>query len=99
MVDPLKSRAVLLYLSVGRSSYPKHEPEALSTAFDETESAQMGRYVSNLLKEMYAIPLDWHEHTLQSATAFIEAEMGRRHPELSPEAIAALGWDFSFSWK
>jgi len=87
MVDVLKSRAVVLYLSVGRSSYPKPDPEALTAVFDGEVAVEMRSYITDLLTEMSAIALDWHGHTLQSRTAVIEAEMGRRDPALSPEAI------------
>ena len=99
MVDVLKSRAVLLYLSVGRESYPKHAPDALGIAFGRRESEELRGYVEGLLTEMYAIPVDWQMHSLLSGTAAVEAEMRGRHPELSNEAIHALGWDFSYSWK
>src|SRR5438105_1681605 len=98
-VDAVKSRAVVLYLSVGRASYPKHNPGALDSAFTPVEADELRGYVESLLTEMYALPVNWQMHSLLSGTYAVEAELRVRHPELSDDAIHALGWDFSYSWK
>lgn len=98
MIDHLKSKAVILYLSVGRSSYPKKDPEALDREFGP-EGAALRRYVKELLAEMYAIPIDWQAHSYQSGIDAVKAEMHVRHPELSEDAIQALRWDLSYQWK
>ena len=45
------------------------------------------------------MPVDWNALSLGDAGRFAAAEMGRRHPELSGEALDALAWNFSFVWR
>jgi hypothetical protein len=98
MIDNLKSKAVVLYLSVGSSAYPKKDPEALDREFGP-EGAELRRYVKELLAEMYTIPIDWQVHSYQSGIDAVKVEMHARHPELSEDAIQALRWDLSYQWK
>ncbi|HLZ62150.1 MAG TPA: hypothetical protein VKR06_34835 [Ktedonosporobacter sp.] len=98
MIDKPKSDAVILYLSVGRSSYPKEDPGALDHTFGP-QGAELGSYVKGIVSEMLAIPIDWQAHSGWSWVETIQAEMHLRHPELSEEAIQALGWYISYTLK
>lgn len=98
-MDEVQSRAVIVYMGVGRTPFPKCDPEDLSEVFGE-EAKTLLPYVKGLCDEIWSIEVDWSTHTLDSATEMATAEMCARHPELSDEAIEALGWGFSYShWK
>jgi hypothetical protein len=98
MTPDQKSRAVLLYLSVGRLPMPYRDPDALITEFGTDEGEKLEKYVQGLLSEMFSIPTQehWQEHSLVSLTDAAKAGMRVRHPQLSDEVIQALGWAFSF---
>lgn len=86
------SRALQLYLGRGRSSFPCARADRVREVFDDA----MLEEISRLVKEMDGLPVDWQTHSLISATTWAEAEIRRRHPELDDEAIADLGWAFSY---
>jgi hypothetical protein len=48
------------------------------------------------LNEIFAIPIDWQVHSLETGTNAVVAEMRLRHPELSDEAINKLGTYFGW---
>jgi hypothetical protein len=52
-----------------------------------------------LVDESFAIAIDWNEHSLASAGEHVRATMRARHPDLSPEAIEALVWNFTYNWR
>lgn len=68
-------------------------------AFGPDQGAKLNAQIDTLFCEIDALKPDWQEHSLQSATRWVEAEMARMHPGLEVEAIACLGWAFSFSNK
>lgn len=71
------------------------DAEVLTAAFGEGALPR----VEDLVEEMMGIAVDWEQHTLASGAQAAEAEMSRRHPDLSHEALKALGAYFSCSWK
>lgn len=99
--DPTKrgmddlSRALKLYLGRPASPFPSANPEEVRQAFNDKMVAE----VSSLLNEVSALEVDWKSHTLVSATKWAEAEMRSRHSHLGDEALADLGWAFSYSNK
>src|SRR4051794_2923625 len=98
-MDEVRSRAVTVYLSVGRSPTPHGDPEYLAEVFGD-EAKTLLPDVKGLIDEIWSIEVDWTTHTLVSATEMAAAEMRARHPDLSDEAIEALGWFFSYChWK
>ncbi|WP_158298666.1 hypothetical protein [Sphingomonas psychrotolerans] len=86
------SRALKIHLGRPESPYPRSRPDEVRQAFNE----DMVGNVERLLTEVDALAVDWNSHTLASAMQWVEAEMRRRHPELSSETIADLGWAFSY---
>lgn len=89
--------AVLVYLGVGISSYPTRLPDALSDYFGDDRAGALRERVDALLHEAW---LDWKDlgtTDLSEATRKVEANMRCSHPELSDDAIKALGWNFSFN--
>jgi hypothetical protein len=94
-MDEIRSRALIVYLSVGRSPFPHADPEHLAEVFGE-EATTLLPYVEGLTREIMDIEIDWTTHTLTSATELATAKMHTRHPELTDEAIKALDWYFSY---
>ncbi len=99
MLDDEKSRAVVLYLSRGRSPFPKEDPDALISTFGSGEGGALIQYVRALLREANEFRLDWSQHTLASGTKAYEDDIRQHHSELSDAAVAALGWTVSHFWK
>jgi len=98
VVDERRSRAILIYLSKGRRPYPGSDREAVLGGFPE-HGPELLTYVEGVLREMKSLPTDWSRETYEHAIERVKAEMARRHPELSRDAIDALGWRFSYDWK
>ncbi|MEV4140775.1 hypothetical protein AB0J72_52495 [Dactylosporangium sp. NPDC049742] len=101
MADRLKSEAVILYTSRGRSPFPRADLEAVRM-MPTPAAAALARFVEALAMEVSAaFPLDWRgEHDdldVPQAMRAIEAAVLGRHPDLSPEAAAALAWKWSYS--
>ena len=93
------TRALELYLGRETSAWPSRNPEAVTSAFGPVRGSERVAAVEALLDEVGGLKPNWQENTLQSATAWAESQIHHRHPELELEAIASLGWAFSFWWK
>lgn len=90
------TRALRLYLECDRSAWPGNNPEAVEVAFGAIAGAALNSEVEALLNELGSLQPDWNGASLISATQWAQSEMLQRHPMLEPEAIAALGWAFSY---
>jgi hypothetical protein len=55
--------------------------------------------VRGIIDEMMAIEIDWSESSLSEGARTARATMASQHPELSDEALDALHWMFSYSWR
>jgi hypothetical protein len=98
VVDDRLSRAIIEYLAKGRSSFPKTD-EAAVVAVAGNDAADMVVRVREIVDEMMAIEIDWSASSLFEGARTARATMGSRHPELSDEALDALHWMFSYSWR
>ncbi|MFI6318358.1 hypothetical protein ACIBG8_12600 [Nonomuraea sp. NPDC050556] len=87
------SRALVIYLT--STPWPSRNGEAVAQAL----GPELLPALDALVQEMVAIPVDWENHTLESGTAWAREEMRRRHPDLTDEAVAALGGYFAYQWK
>jgi len=47
--------------------------------------------VRRILKEAMQVEPDWNRLSLNEAGDYVESEMHKRHPELSPKALEAIG--------
>src|SRR4051812_42212948 len=90
------TRALRLYLCRDTSAFPEENPAAVIDEFGPVHGPALNSEIDTLLREMDVLEPTWANHSLQSATHWAESEMHRRHPELEPEAIADLGWAWSF---
>ena len=99
VLDPVKSDAVVMYTSRGRSPFPWGDPAAVRALGDAGED--LVRYVEGLVEEMYEVfPLATRDSDLSKATETVERGMAVRHPELDSRAVEALAWMWSYSaWK
>jgi hypothetical protein len=97
LTDDEKSRAVVDYF--GRGSFPRANPAAVIAEFGRRKGAELTAYVESILEEFSAIETDWTTHTLATGTHAAISLMRDAHPELSDEALHALGWEFSWSWR
>jgi hypothetical protein len=99
VVDEVLSAAVVAYLSYGRTPFPWPDEDAVA-------SQNPGRDVSDLVARARAIDgemtdyeVDWVRNGYQGGCAEAAATLRARHPELGPEALAALDWAFSYRWR
>ncbi len=96
---PDKSDAVLLYLMVGRNSFPTQDPDAVIAKYGQLRGREVTSFVEALIREIMTAKVDWASHSIESGAELAMSEMEAKHPDLSDDAIKALGWQFSFSWR
>jgi hypothetical protein len=68
----------------------------VALVFGEQESICLVAKVDKLLDELFAVNVDWNQHTLVSGTEFAVAEFREKHPEVNELGAVALGWAYSF---
>lgn len=98
-VDEIRSEAIILLLGQGISTHPNRDPQRLTERFGEELGLDLVQYSEAVLAELYASSPDWSNDDLHSATERAVVRVRSGHPELSDEALAALGWSFSWDWK
>lgn len=96
LIDEALSRALAAFISREPHGYPHLDPAALEA---ECGAASDGLrpQVDALVAEMMALPFQGSD--LAGGTRVAESIMAGRHPELGPDAIAALGFYYSYSWR
>ncbi|WP_149203735.1 hypothetical protein [Actinotalea subterranea] len=98
-VDEELSAAVVTYFSRGRSSFPKHDPEAVVALAAAWPADALLAAVRALEAEVNAVPIDWSTTDLAGAWHQTSAVMAERHPELTPHAVETLSWAFTYAWR
>ncbi|WP_141396650.1 hypothetical protein [Microbacterium gorillae] len=95
------SRAVLAYTGRERSAFPRADVDAVRVLATEVgaDATRLIAAVQDLVAECDAVQVDWSQHDLRSAGDHLARVMTARHPELDAEAIAALRWAFTYSWR
>ena len=91
-VDEVLTRALATFISREPHGFPHLDPAALEAGFGESAAALRPR-IDELVGEMMSLPFQGSD--LAAGTQTAETVMRRRHPELGPDAIAAL----SYSWR
>jgi hypothetical protein len=61
-------------------------------------AARLRPLLQQLVAEAVYWPVDWDLHDLDSASRLVQDGMASRHPELSDEAMAAIMWEFGYSY-
>lgn len=81
------SEAITLYL--------KHYPGKNDTEFDTRYGSELApaakEHVHSILQEAVKVEPDWSRLSLNEAGDFVESVMHDRYPELSKEALTAIG--------
>ena len=98
-MSELQSEALMLYLGKAITPYPRRDPQRLVDRYGSLRAADLVSYCERILEELYDSKPDWTTDDLAKATARAVSAVSRRHPELSEEAIASLGWSYSWDWK
>ena len=62
-----------------------------SNSFYGPASAYAHEQVRLILKEAMQVEPDWNRLSLNEAGDYVESEMHKRYPELSPKALEAIG--------
>jgi len=81
------SEAIEIYLR----NYPGNNDVEFDSHFGTTRAALMKDQVHQILREAMKVEPDWTRMSLNEAGDFVEGEMLKRHPELSTEALRAIG--------
>lgn len=93
------SDAVIAYLAKGRSPFPRADEDAVAPdAAPGTREALVAE-VRAIVEECMGVPVDWSSMSLQEGGRHAQATMADRHPDLSPAALEALYWAFTYNWR
>ena len=95
-VDDLLGRAVGVFVTRQPHGFPHLDPHSLEREFGEA-AAELRPRLEALVTEMVALRFQGED--LVAGTRAAEMIMSERHPELGPEAVAALGFYYSYCWR
>jgi hypothetical protein len=99
VIDARLSEAVLTYVwGTGDRSWPSRDPEAVQRRFGEETSDFLPRVLA-VFALVDATPPLWQTEDLMTATNRMEALVREQHPELSDDAVRAIGNEYHFAWK
>ena len=96
MSDPLNS-AIVLYLGYGTASFPHHRREAVEERFGDQADELLRRM--DLVFETLDKVVPYDSEALAVATKRAVEAAKLKHPELTDETLAAIGWSYSYGWK
>lgn len=99
VVDEALSAAVVAYLSYGSTPFPWADEQAVAALHVDRDPAELVERVRSIDAEMTGYEVDWDRHGYQGGCAEAAATLRARHPELGPQALAALDWAFSYRWR
>jgi hypothetical protein len=81
------SEAITLYLK----HYPGKNDAEFETRYGSELATAAKENVQSILQEAMKVEPDWSRLSLNEAGDFVESVMRDRHPELSKEALTAIG--------
>lgn len=99
MADEELSCAVCAYFRGAGRPYPHPSPEAVEEALGTAAATRLRPQLEQLAHEAFTWPVDWDHHDLVSAASTVQQGLAARHPGLDEEALATLGWYFSYTFK
>lgn len=94
MVHPLDA-GILAFLGRGESSFPRRDASAVVGG----PAGELLAEVTSIVDECVAIEVDWTTTSLTDGGRHARAVMAHRHPSLSPTALDALEWAFTYAWR
>lgn len=97
-MDRVFSRAVLVYFSVERRSWPHRDPEAVEAEFGDA-ALDLVPKIQAIEHEVYEKDLGWATMPYDAAVQGVGALLRERHPELDDGAVEAFMNAFAFDWK
>ena len=99
-VDAELGRAVTVYVTTRPYGFPHKDAAALAVEFGQEAAAALKERVDALIGEMFRATPPWLEVSgpmeLEDIYRAVMSSTGERHPELSPEAVAALASYFVY---
>lgn len=98
MTDETLSRAIIEYLGKERSPFPKADEDAVVASAGGAAADVLVR-VRAVVDEMMAVEIEWSASTLSEGGRKAQTQIAARHPELSDDALGALYWMFTYSWR
>lgn len=98
-VDEELSAAIVAFHSRGRSPFPDEDLDAVTAIARTRRADELVTIIRALGVEMVRIPVDWSAMTYSEGCKVASTEMAARHPELSPEALATMHWDYSYGMR
>jgi hypothetical protein len=93
------SKAIVIYVGYGITTYPKEEGSRLLSEFGTERAAELEARIKNILESLNQIKPDWNKHTLVSGSQWAVAELKKTIPGLDAKGTAALEWLYSWWWK
>jgi len=99
IVDDELSAGLLAYLQKGVAASPRADEAACAASATIREPDVLLAEVKGLVRESLSVPVDWDSMSPGDAGHHVVAEMAKRHPELSQDALEALAWNFTFAWR
>lgn len=91
--------AIVAFLQRGAAASPRADRSAVAALVHDSSGPEVIAEVERLVQETIDVPVEWRNVSLGDAGRAAGAEMLRRHPWLSAEALDALQWAFTFAWR
>ena len=99
MTDQELSGGVVAYLQRGSAASPRADDSAVLAVAVATPPHDLLATVQGVVNESVDVPVNWDGISLGDAGRLVASEMAARHPELTPEALDALAWNFTYAWR
>lgn len=96
-MSTVESQAIVTYIGVGQATYPDLSRARVESAFPQRPD--LVAYAEGIVHELGEVAPDWSVDTVESARERAVRMVGERHPELGPDALDALRWEFDFAWR
>ncbi len=93
------THAVVTYLGRGRSPRPRTDEVAVAALMGSEDPAVLIARVRSVIDEMMSIEVDWATKTLSDGGREAQEILAARHPDLGQEALEALYWMFTYTWR
>lgn len=93
------SEAVILYTGRGRHAAPVGSREYVLAAAGPDRGEQLADQVEQIFHDANGVPVDWSSCSLPEAGDLVRDAMAARHPELTPEALDAIRWKWTYDWR
>jgi hypothetical protein len=93
------SESIVLLLGRGASPYPKKDPERVTAVYGDSVGLDLVSYAQRVLNELYDVTPNWDAEDLLGAAERAVSTVAARHPELNRDALEALRWSYTYSYK